>query len=104
MVLSWNIIKEVKEAVNVPVVGNGDITKPEDVKERLEETGVDYVAIGRAASGNPLLFSKINEFMSTGTYEEITSDERLEIFHEYIEVCGLFRWRSRLPLPNWLCD
>lgn len=83
---NWNHIKEVKDILDIPVVGNGDITKPEDVKQRIDETGVDYVSIGRAASGNPLLFSKINEYMKTGTYEEITTVERLKIFHEYIDL------------------
>ena len=49
----WDIISQIKKELSIPVVGNGDITSPENVKERLEESGVDYVAIGRAASGNP---------------------------------------------------
>lgn len=83
---NWNIIKEVKESVNVPVVGNGDVTKPEDVKNRLENFGVDYVAIGRAASGNPLLFKQINDYMKTGSYNELTTNDRLQVFEEYIKL------------------
>ncbi len=82
----WNIIKEVKKELSIPVVGNGDIIQPEDVKQRLEETDVDYVSIGRAASGNPLLFQRINQYMKSGTYEEITTEQRLKVFHEYIEL------------------
>ncbi|MCA9477746.1 MAG: tRNA dihydrouridine synthase DusB [Nanoarchaeota archaeon] len=82
----WDIISQIKKELSIPVVGNGDITSPENVKERLEESGVDYVAIGRAASGNPLLFQRINSYLDSGSYLPITTKERLQVFEEYIKL------------------
>ncbi len=62
----WDIIRQVKEAVKIPVIGNGDITKPEDVKRMIEETGCDGVMIGRAAMGNPWIFKRCNHYLKTG--------------------------------------
>lgn len=62
----WDIIRQVKEAVSVPVIGNGDVESPEDAVRLLEETGCDGIAIGRGARGNPWIFSEINHFFETG--------------------------------------
>ncbi|MCR5451288.1 MAG: tRNA dihydrouridine synthase DusB, partial [Lachnospiraceae bacterium] len=62
----WAIIREVKEAVLVPVIGNGDLNSPEDVKAMYEETGCDGFMIGRAAQGNPWIFKNILSYFSTG--------------------------------------
>lgn len=62
----WDIIRQVKEAVSVPVIGNGDVESPEDAIRLLEETGCDGIAIGRGARGNPWIFSEINHFFETG--------------------------------------
>ena len=56
----WSQLKELKEAVKIPVIGSGDIKTPEDAKRMLDETNVDYVMIGRAAMGNPFIFKEIN--------------------------------------------
>ena len=62
----WDIIRQVKEAVSIPVIGNGDVTGPESAKRMLEETGVDGIMIGRAARGNPWIFGQIKEYLETG--------------------------------------
>ena len=62
----WNIIKQVKEAVNVPVIGNGDIKNAIDAKRMLDETGCDMVMIGRASLGNPFIFKEIITYLETG--------------------------------------
>ena len=59
----WKMIKELKEISNIPIVGNGDITTPEDAKAMIDETNCDYVMIGRGAMGNPFLFEQINDFL-----------------------------------------
>ncbi len=62
----WDMIRKVKEAVSVPVIGNGDITCGADAKRMLEETGCDGVMIGRAARGNPWIFREVTHFLKTG--------------------------------------
>ena len=66
----WDIIRQVKEAVSIPVIGNGDVTGPESAKRMLEETGVDGIMIGRAARGNPWIFGQIKEYLETGTFPQ----------------------------------
>lgn len=62
----WNIIKKVKEAVNIPVIGNGDVTSPELAKQMIDETNCDAVMIGRGALGNPWLIKECVEYLNTG--------------------------------------
>lgn len=73
----WNIIRQVKEAVKIPVIGNGDIWKPEDAKRMMEETGCDGLMIARGAQGNPWLFGRINHYRDTG--ELLPEPDREEI-------------------------
>ena len=65
---NWDYIKEVKTALTIPVIGNGDVNSPESAKALLEYTGCDAILIGRAAQGNPWLFQQIKDYLETGHY------------------------------------
>lgn len=80
---NWDIIKEVKQSVNIPVIGNGDVKTPQDAKRMLEETGVDGVMIGRAALGNPWMIYQTVKYLETG---ELIGEPSV---HEKIDVCLL---------------
>jgi nifR3 family TIM-barrel protein len=94
----WDIIRQVKEAVNIPVIGNGDVVDAISAKKLLDETGCDGVMIGRASRGNPWIFREINSYLDTGvippkpTVEElcdtIIRHAKLELQYkdEYIAV------------------
>ncbi len=62
----WEIISKVKEAVNVPVIGNGDVNTPQDAQRMFDETGCDGVMVARAAQGNPFIFREFKSFFETG--------------------------------------
>ncbi|MCU7558375.1 tRNA dihydrouridine synthase DusB [Macrococcus capreoli] len=62
----WDVIRQVKEAVSIPVIGNGDVTSPELAKKMLDETGVDAVMIGREALGNPWMIYRTVHYLETG--------------------------------------
>ena len=82
---NWALIKELKQMVSIPVVGNGDIRTPEDAKRMLDETGCDYVMIGREAMSNPFLFAQINQYLETGKYRGLSSRKKIETFFRYVE-------------------
>ncbi len=64
---AWSEIRKLKEAVSVPVIGNGDVNTADDAKRMIEETGCDMIMIGRGAMGNPWIFNQINNYLATGT-------------------------------------
>ena len=83
----WDIIKKVKETVNIPVIGNGDVIDEESAKRMLEYTGVDGIAIGRGSMGNPWIFKQIQYYLEKAEkLAKLSNKEKYEILKEHIEL------------------
>lgn len=83
----WDCIKAVKQAVCVPVIGNGDVTSPQLAKEMYDYTGCDLVMIGRGSYGRPWIFEEVSHYLQTGTMlPEKTVDERFDILLEHVAL------------------
>ncbi|WP_066074004.1 tRNA dihydrouridine synthase DusB [Neobacillus soli] len=80
---NWDIIRDVKQSVHIPVIGNGDVQTPQDAKRMLDETGVDGVMIGRAALGDPWMIYRTIQYLETGKLMDQPS------VREKIDVCIL---------------
>jgi len=79
----WSLIAAVKQAVKIPVIGNGDVNTPEDAARIVVETGCDAVMIGRAAATNPWIFSQMAQYTATGRYDTPTDADRHELLSRY---------------------
>ena len=73
----WDIIRQVKEAVSIPVIGNGDVTSPQKAEELVKQTGCDGIMIARGAQGNPWIFSEMITYEETGTLPERPGKEEV---------------------------
>jgi len=83
----WNIIKQVKQSVSIPVIGNGDIKSCYDAKRMLDETGCDAIMIGRAILGNPWLIKECVDYLNDGTLPQpVSIEERINMIKRHFEL------------------
>lgn len=80
---NWSVIARVKQAVKIPVIGNGDIRAPQDAQRMVAETGCDAVMIGRTAATNPWIFRQMEQYFSTGHYDEPSESDRYTLLANY---------------------
>jgi len=88
---NWDLIRDLKQIVEIPVVGNGDITTPELAKQMIAQTGCDYIMVGRGAMGNPFLFKQINDYLNTGTYPKFLPAHKLDVFCKYLDYATNYK-------------
>jgi tRNA-dihydrouridine synthase B len=100
----WEWIKRVRDEVDIPVIGNGAIQSPLDVRAMIEQTGCDFVMIGTAAFVNPLIFRQANELLETGRYRQASSTRALlEFFRHYFAFARRVESRSILTFLRRSC-
>lgn len=89
--IDYKTIAEVKKAVNIPVVANGDVCDGESAKYMLEATGCDYLMVGRAAQGNPFVFQEINAYLSAKEYIPPTLEEKFAVLFEQVNLMQKYK-------------
>lgn len=82
----WKWFSKIKNRIGIPLIGNGDVFKPEDAKNILQEYNCDGVMIARGAIGNPLIFKQTLDYLKTGKYKETNSKENLKLYLEYLKL------------------
>lgn len=90
----WNAIRNLKERVSIPVVGNGDVASWQDAARMIEETGCDGVAVGRAAQGNPWIFEQIRDGMAGKRVREIPPEEKLAVVLRHVNMLAELKGES----------
>ena len=94
---NWNIIKEIKEKTNVPILGNGDVFKPEDAISMIEQTSCDFVMIGRAAIGNPFIFKQCNDYYKKKEYKIATNKDCCKMFMKFLRYYKKYNESLNFP-------
>ena len=89
--IDYATIREVKKAVNIPVVGNGNIVDGQSAKYMYEVTGCDYVMVGRAAQGNPFIFEEINAYINNKVYTPPTLEEKFDVLLEQVSLMEKYK-------------
>lgn len=89
--VNYDIIRDVKKAVKIPVIANGDVSDAKSAKFMYEYTGCDYVMVGRGAQGNPFVFEEINAFFEGGNYTAPTLEERFKTCFEQIKLMHKYK-------------
>lgn len=88
----WNIIKEVKQNVHIPVIGNGDVISPESALDMINQTGCDAVMIGRAALGNPWLIKNVKDYLTIKHYDSAPLiQERIEMIKHHYNLLRTYK-------------
>jgi tRNA-dihydrouridine synthase B len=86
----WKVIADVKKAIKIPVIGNGDVFSGEDAERMFKETNCDYIMVGRGTIGNPFIFHQINQYLKNHEMIFQTKEEKIKDYFEYIELAKKF--------------
>ena len=100
----WNAIKKIKEMIDIPVIGSGDVFSPEDAERMIEQTKCDFVMVGRGAMGNPFIFREINDYFKGKKEEKVNDKKKIDTFLDYIRIAkknNVFDFKSSKVQLNY---